>query len=271
MDDEREEFNNLDNILHNESIISQFTKQATPYARLSQHSNQYGLEIMLRLVEPKKDDSVLDIACGSGIVSCELAKYASHVVGVDITPAMIEQARKLQQQRHLNNISWKIGDITKALPFEDSTFSIVITRYSFHHLLEPRKVLEEMKRVSDKHNGKVVIIDVTPEPEKADAYNHMEKLRDPSHVRALTLAELKNMISEIGLVNLKIGHHNLEMELEDILQASYPNTEDDLDKIRELFRQDLQKNNLGVKIHLKDNKAHFYFPISMIIANRKDV
>lgn len=187
----------------------------------------------------------MDIACGTGIVSCELARFVSHVTGIDLTPAMIEQAKQARQKKRLKNITSKISDVFKRLPFDDSSFSVVVTRYSLHHLVEPKKVLQEMRRVCTG-KGKVLVIDVTPDPGKADAYNHVEKLRDPSHARALTLTELEDIIREIGLINLKVAHQDLEVELESILQTSCPNQED-ADKIRFLFMGDLTKNNLGMR------------------------
>lgn len=94
-------------ISHNDSIITRFTKQAFPFAQMSQrHSSHYRLDLMLILSEPKKDDTVLDVACGPGIVACEYAKLVNHVTGIDLTPAMIEQARLLQKEKRLNNIDW---------------------------------------------------------------------------------------------------------------------------------------------------------------------
>jgi len=224
---------------------------------------------MLKLSKPQSSDVVLDVACGTGIVSCKFAKYVYHVTGIDLTPAMIEQAKQLQQEKQLKNITWKICDVSKSpLPFDDSSFSIVVTRYSLHHLLEPKKVLQDMKRVCT-NKGKILVIDVTPDPDKVDAYNHVEKLRDPSHARALTLTELENyMRREMELINLKLAHHDLEVELESILQASCPN-QDDANKIRLLFKEDLTKNNLGMRSHLKESKIHFYFPISMVVGEKK--
>jgi ubiquinone/menaquinone biosynthesis C-methylase UbiE len=261
---------NNDSSSHNESIISQFTKQAIPFTKLSEHSNQYGLELMLELAKPQKGDTVLDVACGPGIVACELAKFVSHVTGIDITPAMIEQAKQMQKERKLHNTTWKIGDII-TLPFDDSSFSLVITRYSFHHLLNPLKVLGEMIRVC-KPDGRIVIIDVTPEFSKANEYNSVEKLRDPSHVKAFTFKELRSMMEESGLVNLETKCQNLEMELDKLLEASFlPHR--NKEKIHYLFKDDVQKDNLGMKSFLKENnnnnKIYFYFPISMLLGYRK--
>jgi ubiquinone/menaquinone biosynthesis C-methylase UbiE len=250
---------------HNDFVISQFTKQAIPFAQMSQHSNQQGLDLMLKLCSPKQNDTVLDVACGSGIVSCEFAKTVYRVTGIDLTPAMIEQARLLQQEKQIENIDWNIGDVSD-LPFDDSVFSIVATRYSFHHMIEPKKVLEEMKRVCIP-GGKIMVIDVTPDEDKVDAYNYVEKLRDSSHTKALTFSQLESMMKEAGLVNLESRHHDLEMQLEKILQSSFPNSED-IDKINQLFREDLTKNNLGMRSHSKAEGIYLHFPISMMIGNK---
>ena len=261
---------NNDSSLHNESIISQFTKQAIPFTQLSEHSNQYGLELIDELAKPQRDDTVLDVACGPGIVACELANFVSHVTGIDITPAMIEQAKQIQKEKKLDNLTWEIGDIL-TLPFDDSSFSLVITRYSFHHLLDPQKVLDDMIRVC-KHGGRIVIIDVTPESSKANEYNRVEKLRDPSHVKAFTFKELTNLMEESGLVNLETKCQNLEMELDKLLEASFP-PHGNKEKIQHLFKEDVKKDNLGMKSFLKednkDNKIHFYFPISLLLGYKK--
>ncbi len=255
----------FNNVSHNESIISQFTKQSISFTQLSQHSNQYGLNLMIKLSQPTNTDRVLDVACGSGIISCEFAKIVSHVTGIDLTPAMIDQAKLLQQEKKLNNITWKIGDVIK-LPFENDVFSLVVTRYSLHHMIEPQKVLAEMKRVC-KPGGRVLVIDVTPENDKVVEYNNVEKLRDPSHVKALTISELENLMKMVNLSDLKFEYHNLEMDLDKLLQSSFPDTEN-ISKIKQLFENDLTKNNLGMKSYLKNNKIYFYFPISMIIGNK---
>jgi ubiquinone/menaquinone biosynthesis C-methylase UbiE len=261
---------NSDSSLHNESIVSQFTKQAIPFTQLSEHSDQYGLELIHGLAKPQRDDTVLDVACGPGIVACELANYVSQVSGIDITPAMIEQAKQIQKEKKLGNLTWKIGDII-TLPFDDSSFSLVITRYSFHHLLDPQKVLDDMIRVC-KHGGRIVIIDVTPESSKANEYNKVEKLRDPSHVKAFTFKELTNLMEESGLVNLETKCQNLEMELDKLLEASFP-LHGNKEKIQHLFKEDVKNDNLGMKSFLKetnkDNKIHFYFPISMLLGYKK--
>ena len=257
---------NKDKISHNHTAIEQFTRQAVPFTNISQHTNQYGIDLMLRLTSPRQGDTVLDVVCGTGIVACEYAKLVNHVTGMDLTPAMIEQAKILQKEKELDNIDWRTGDVS-ILPFNDNSFSIVVTRYSFHHMHNPKVVLKEMKRVC-KPGGKILVTDVTPDFDKKNAYNHVEKLRDPSHTEALTAEELRQMMESIECINIRIKHHDLEMDLETILQSSFPKP-GDKDRIVQLFEQDLARDHLGMRSYLKNDKIHFYFPVSMIIGTKE--
>ena len=79
--------NTQDNgVSHNDIIVSEFTKQALPFSQMAQHSNHYGLGLMFELSDPQIDDNVLDVACGPGIIACEIANNVNHVMGIDITP-----------------------------------------------------------------------------------------------------------------------------------------------------------------------------------------
>ena len=251
---------------HNENIISQFTKQAVPFTKKMEHSHEGAFRLMFEVTGVTNDDTVLDVACGPGLVSCAFATIANHVTGIDITPAMIEQAKLLQDSKKLENITWKIGDVT-SLPFEDNSFSLVITRYSFHHIMDPISVLSEMKRVC-KLGGRIVVIDVTPEKDKADRYNKMEKLRDSSHVKAFTISEFEYMFNQSNIAIQKTESYGLEMDLDGQLKASFPNPGDEV-KIREMFEEDVKLNNLGVNSYIKNNKIYFQYPTSIIVGYKK--
>jgi len=178
---------------HQRLILEQFTKQAVPFSQMQNHSP----ELLLAASGVGPTDVVLDLACGPGLMACAFARIARQVTGIDLTPAMIEQAKAMQQTHGLTNVTWHIGDVSP-LPFADASFSLVFTRYSFHHFLDPRAVLAEMVRVCTP-GGRIVVVDVfTSNPEQAEAYNRMEKLRDPSHVRSLGLEELTGLLAQVG-------------------------------------------------------------------------
>ena len=252
---------------HNSSIIDQFTKQATPFTENAGHSDEAAFQLMFDLTGVNKKDTVLDIACGSGLVTTAFASPAKHATGIDITPAMIEKAKQIQKEKGLTNLSWEIGDVTK-LRFDEESFSMVITGYSFHHFVDPAEVLGEMNRVCKK-GGTLMVVDVAVPSEKRDAYDHLEKLRDPSHTRAYTLQEILDMAKELNLTDIKTEWYNLEMELEKQLQASFPNPGDD-EKIRKLVNADIGKDSLGIDAHMDGDEIHFYYP-TLIFVRKKPV
>ena len=247
-------------------ILDQFTRQAVPFAEMPGHSNHEANRLLIDLAAIRPDDTVLDVACGPGLVACALAEVARHVTGLDLTPAMIEQAQARQQSKSLKNVAWMVADALP-LPFAAAAFSVVVTRFSFHHFLDPKAVLAEMVRVCAP-GGRVAVIDVfTSSREQAEAYNRVEKLRDPSHVRALAREELTGLCLDAGLRELQTGFYKMEMMLEKILAASFPNP-GDADVIRQTFANDLGVDRLGVGAVRKDGAIHFAFPIVVLVGRK---
>ena len=250
-----------------QEILDQFTKQAKPFANATAINDRHALDLLLNATKANADDTVLDVACGPGIVACAFAEKTHHVTGIDIVPAMIEQAMSLQKKRKLNNVSWETGDVSE-LPFPDDSFSIVTSRYSFHHLENPGMVLSEMTRVCCS-GGKVVLIDVmvAEDQQKAKQFNRMEKLRDPSHVRALPLSEMKTLFHDVGLPSTEIYHYRIELELEGFLKRSFPKKEDE-HKIRSMIRGSIEKDDFGIKAHYSGNTIRFTFPIAILVSEK---
>jgi ubiquinone/menaquinone biosynthesis C-methylase UbiE len=187
-------------------------------------------------------------------------------VGVDITPAMLDQARKNQQQLGLNNVSWQLGDVL-SLPYPDHHFSIVACRFVFHHLLDPLAVLREMKRVC-KPGGRVVIADMSPRPDKADALNAMERLRDPSHVRAMPEEELWSLFLSAGLPEPVIQHYRVEGELDDLLRRSFPKAGDE-DRIRKIFADSIQDDALGMATRRENGRIYYSYPLAILTSAKR--
>lgn len=248
---------------HDAEIVEQFTKQAIPFTELPGHLDS--IQMLIEMSKVEDGDLVLDVACGPGLVACEFAKVAQHVTGIDLTDKMIEQAKNRQKELGLVNLSWDIGTAFP-LPYASESFSIVVTRYSFHHFLDPKAVLMEMIRVC-KPKGVVLIADAALQTQNVDAYNRMEKLRDPSHTKALSYELWEQLLEESGLRNLQRGSYKVPMELEKQLRASFPNPGDD-DKIRDIFKNDINVNSLGMDAHLVGNEIHFSYPISIYVGNK---
>lgn len=247
---------------HNRRILDQFTRQAAPFALAPSHSTEESLRILIETVQVTPADKVLDVACGPGIISCALASIACEVTGFDLVPAMLDEARKRQSSMGLNNLEWRLGDAGH-LPFDDGTFDLVVTRYSFHHLLDPGAVLREMARVC-RPGGRVAVADVTPEENKTKAYDELEITRDPSHTRALSFEQLKTLGLQQGLQLANTGAYRLDNSVDSLLAASFPPPGNG-DRFRRMVRDDIGVDRLSISAYLKDGELRFSFPTSIVV------
>jgi len=251
---------------HLDLIVQQFSKQSVPFSEMRQRSHEEAIELLMRATRVTALDTALDVACGPGLVALAFAKVARQVVGIDVTPAMIDRARALQAERDLPNVSWQIGDVAH-LPFPDDTFTIVTCRYALHHVFDPRAVAAEMVRVCAP-GGRVALVDVVTTAEKSAAYNRMEKLRDPSHVRALKLDELFALATQNGLVLMDSQFYRMEVELETLLRGSFSNAGDEA-QVREMLVQDIGHDVLGASVSLRGTETIVAYPIALVVGEKR--
>ena len=236
-----------------------------PFSQQQAHSKESFLNLLLEMSGVGPEDNVLDVACGPGIVACALAARAQQVTGIDLTPAMIARAQQLQAEKGLTNLTWRLGNVLP-LPFADGTFSLVVTRYTFHHFIDPLAVFTEMLRVC-RPGGRVLVSDTVMAPEKREFYDVEEKRRDPSHTRTLTPAEFLQMAEDLKLQDIKTRFIKSERNLEAHLAASFPAPGDD-DKLRQIFREDIGKDDLGLGAHWQGDQIYFAYPIIILVGRK---
>jgi ubiquinone/menaquinone biosynthesis C-methylase UbiE len=185
---------------HLQRTTQEFTRQAKQFSSSPAITAAELTARFVDAVDAGPDTTILDVACGPGIVTAALAAKAHAVVAFDLTPEMLLQARDRCANAGLANVTLEQGNAT-ALPFFDNSFDGVVTRLSVHHFDVPRLVLAEMFRVL-KPGGKFVLADVVSSEDAAESelHNAIEVLRDPSHVRMLSATELTSMITDAGFV-----------------------------------------------------------------------
>jgi ubiquinone/menaquinone biosynthesis C-methylase UbiE len=248
---------------HAEQIVDQFTRQARQFAESPTARSEDILERILRAAQPIPSDEALDVACGPGTLACGLARVTRRATGIDLTPAMLEQARRTQSDRGIANVSWQQGDVT-SMPWPNASFDIVTCRFAFHHFPEPLTVLREMRRVC-RPGGRVVVTDSCPAGGKADAFNAMEKMRDPSHTRALPEEDMRAIFREAGLPEPRLERTRLALSLDEFLSRSFPREGDEA-LIRQMFERAVEDDAMDVQPRRVDGKILFSVPVGIFAA-----
>jgi SAM-dependent methyltransferase len=180
-------------------VQTQFGPNAAAYGRSAVHAQGPGLMRLVELTRPQPEWRVLDVATGAGHTAFAFAPYVREVTAVDITLPMLTTAADLAQQRGLANIRF-VQAAAEQFPVAGAGFDLVVCRLAAHHFGEIGRFMSESARVL-KPGGYLALLDnVVPgsprRGKKADlqrqagAYvNAFETLRDPSHVRCLSLDE----------------------------------------------------------------------------------
>jgi ubiquinone/menaquinone biosynthesis C-methylase UbiE len=182
-----------------DSVSAQFGAAAAAYTTSPVHSDPDALRQLVELAQPRPTDRALDIATGAGHAALALAPRVAEVVAYDMTQPMLRETARNAAARGLANVTTPQG-IAESLPFADASFDIVTVRTAPHHFADIRAAIREMARVA-KPGARVIVVDsASPEDASLDRqWNHIEKLRDPSHVRNYTPGEWRSMLADAGL------------------------------------------------------------------------
>jgi Methyltransferase domain len=134
----------------------------------------------------------------------------------------------------------------------------VVSRFALHHFEDPRGPIQEMMRVC-RRGGQVAIIDLVSadDPTVAATHNRLERLRDPSHTRALAPSELQQLVREAGLTIVRSAPREAEVHLERWLELTRA-TPAARQAILEALTQDLQgRKGTGMRPFLCDRELMF--------------
>ncbi|WP_166982550.1 demethylmenaquinone methyltransferase [Paramicrobacterium fandaimingii] len=113
-----------------------------------------------RAVDPLPGDRVLDLAAGTGTSSAALAATGATVVAADFSAGMIAEGKR--RFGHLPNVDFVEADATN-LPFADDEFDAVTISFGLRNVVDPKKALAEMLRVT-KPGGRLVVCEFSTPP-----------------------------------------------------------------------------------------------------------
>jgi len=146
----------LSNKQYKDLSIKEFTKAASIYE--SKNAGVYNLckndyPDILEEIEKEEFNDLLDAGCGtSPMITLLSQKYPQkHYTGLDLTPAMIEQAKK----KNIPNATFVVGDCEN-FPFEADSFDTIICSMSFHHYPNPQAFFDSVKKCL-KPGGRLIL------------------------------------------------------------------------------------------------------------------
>lgn len=139
---------------------------------------------------------VADLGCGEGYLTVEASRWASKVIAVDRSKAVLARARELAARRNVSNVAWKKGELEK-LPLADASVDVALMSQALHHAADPSRALGEAARVLVA-GGRLLILDLR---EHSEAWV-TDRLGD--RWPGFSDAALRRMLGDAGFEQIKV-------------------------------------------------------------------
>jgi ubiquinone/menaquinone biosynthesis C-methylase UbiE len=166
------------------------------------------------------DMRVLDLACGPGFISCELARLVNKgdVTGVDISAELIATAHQAKASEKIENVMFQTGNLYE-LELPANRFDFVYARFVFQHLAKPQLALENILRVL-KPGGILCILDIDDNwtsfsPASSTFIKFIRKTGAGQRRKGgnrLIGSQLYGLLNEAGFNNVSVGIRPLTTE-----------------------------------------------------------
>ena len=197
---------------HETLVGGQFGSRAEAYLKSAVHSRGPDLEALVGLAGGRSEARVLDLGCGGGHVTFNVAPHVGEIVAYDLSPEMLDVVARTARERGLGNVTTERG-VAERLPFPDGSFDVVLSRFSAHHWRDFEAGLREAARVL-RPGGTAGFVDtVAPGASILDTFfQAIELLRDCSHVRDYSRAEWEAAIARAGLLPRSTSQFRLRLD-----------------------------------------------------------
>jgi len=151
------------------------------------------------LSEISSTDSVLDLGCGTGDLTAEIARSGAATVGVEVAEAAVQRARA----RH-PELDFQLAPIEGPLPFDDNAFAVVFASEVIEHVGDTARWLSEVRRVLAPR-GRLLL--TTPNHGRLRlALGGVERFSEPlgDHLHLYTARSLRDVLTELGFGDVRV-------------------------------------------------------------------
>jgi len=241
---------------------NQFDRQAENFSNWSVTGNVEYMQRYFEFCQMTPQDTLLDVACGTGDFSIFCAGKVRQVCGIDISEGMLEIARNRAADGNLKNVRFAYHAV-EDLPFEDGAFSFVVCKSAFHHFTDCGCIFGEMVRCCAK-DGRVSTQDIVAYGDEAvnDYFEGIEREIDASHNRALSKSDFIKLFQGNGMERTKSLEVEVELNFNEYVNHAVQST-DNLKKIDVMLESGL--NDERISKYFTRNNGNLYFKRNVLL------
>lgn len=208
---------------HDEALAAAFDDQAARFERAPVQSDPEALRRLVAFADLPAGSRILDAGCGPGLVAEAFLEAGHSLVGIDLSPEMIELARRRcerfgERARFLNG---SLFDLDPGGPFDAA-----VSRYVLHHADDPLGFV--MRQVELLRPGGIIVASdhtTDPDPGRQAWHQEIERLRDRTHTRNLTPAGLIDLFTRAGLEHLAFREESFALDFDEWFDRGTPDSE----------------------------------------------
>lgn len=241
-------------------VLKVYNRVLTADVDLHDQTREQRMRHLLKFANLPKNLRMMDLGTGTGRLAMLLAEDgASEVVGVDISPAMLEVAEYLRLSSAspaAERVSFRLA-AAQRMPFRGDSFDAIVCRLVLNHTHKPEHIVQELVRLL-KPGGLLILAELlgADDPVKRATQNTIEARRNPSHVAALSAEQYRKLVTGARLTieaeTVAVYEQDLEEWLTDL--QSNPATRS---VVREMMEAGLETDAAGLKVRRHSGKLVF--------------
>jgi len=226
------------------TVVEHFTARTARYDNSSKWCTDAAmLDLVFSRLSPSPEATILDVACGTGLVSRKFKGAVRHLVGVDLTESMFTRGKPYTDSL--------VHGSAECLPFCDGVFDLALERQGIQ-FMDAVAAVREMARVT-KPEGRVCLIQLCAYgDEDQEEYFEILRLRNPARKNFFHREDLKDLLTEAGCVKVEVMDYITEEDVE--RWADNGAIKDERrDGIREIYRKASPGFNRYHAVRREDN------------------